>query len=166
MNGDHVYFVATGSPLIKWDVRSIQTVIEEMILDAEREILISVYTIGENPGDLLRLIEDAAARGIRIMMLINRMGDLKPALKETFDRMLSKYPNLKIYSFDHEKYALHMKVFAVDRKKVLIGSANLTWKGLVENLELGVVVEGESAEKVSRLLEDLAASGIVSGYLR
>ncbi len=46
-----------------------------------------------------------------------------------------------------------MKVLVTDRRKAVIGSANMTWKGMVENNELGLLIEGETPEKLALLIE-------------
>jgi len=153
---NRVYLVATGSNLVGGGVRSIQSVIEEMLLEAEDEIIIAAYTISGNLKDFFQLLWKAAARGVKIKMIINQIESQPPEVRKTLSDMSAEFPHVQIYNYSDEACSLHMKVVAVDRKKALIGSANLTWKGMVENLELGVVVEGELAETVSRILENLA----------
>lgn len=150
-----IYLVATGSNLVGRGIRSIQSVMEEMLLEAEDEIIIAAYTISGNLRDFFQLLWKAAARGVRILMIINHIESQPRDVRKILDDLSSEFPHVRIYDFTDETCSLHMKVVAVDRKKALIGSANLTWKGMVENLELGIVVEGELAETVSRVLEDL-----------
>ena len=159
MNRNNVYLVATGGNLVGKGVRSVHSVIEEMLLEAEEEIIIAAYTISGNLKDLFRLLESAAARGVRILLIINHIDSQPREVREILEQLSSEFPHVRIHDFSDEKCDLHMKVVAIDRKKVLIGSANLTWKGMVENLELGVVIEGMLAEEVSRLLENLTVSG-------
>jgi len=57
-----------------------------------------------------------------------------------------------------EQADLHAKVIVVDRKKALVGSANLSLRGLMNNHELGVVVEGPVAAEIARAIDMLMAS--------
>jgi len=152
---NRVYLAATGSSVVGRSARSIQSVMEEMLLEAEDEIIIAAYTISGNLQDFFQLLWRAAARGVRVVIIINRIKSQPANVRRILENLSSEFPHVKIYDFTDETCSLHMKVIAVDRKKALIGSANLTWRGMVENLELGIVVEGEVAEEVSKLLENL-----------
>jgi len=51
---------------------------------------------------------------------------------------------------------LHAKLIVVDRSIALVGSSNLSWKGLILNHELAVLIEGPTAAKVGNLIDVLA----------
>jgi len=47
---------------------------------------------------------------------------------------------------------LHAKVYVADRDYAVVTSANLTWRGFHENVELGVALEGEPAAQARRTI--------------
>lgn len=159
MNENKIYLVATGMCLVGKNVRTVQSVVEEMLQEAEEEIIIASYTISGNLRDFFSLLEDAAARGVRILILLNHLESQPSQVREKLRRFSSEFPHVKIYSYSKEKSDLHMKVITVDREKALVGSANITWRGMTENLELGAIIKGKIAEDISRLLENLILSG-------
>ena len=155
MKGNKIQLVATGRGLIGRGIRSFHSVMEEILLDAEEEIVIAAYTISGNLKDLLVLLEDAAAKGVRISIILNKIESQPQNVVKLLEKLSTEYPHMRIYDFQHEIEDLHMKVIIADRRRAIIGSANLTWKGMVENLELGVFIEGGLAENVSRIIDEI-----------
>jgi cardiolipin synthase len=153
---EKVVLLATGSEIIGRGIRSLYSVIEEMISSAKDEILIVTYTASGELEDLFGLLKEAALRGIKIRVLINRLEDQDYSLRKILNELSRVSKRVEIYSFrDKSGRNLHMKVFVVDRWRAVLGSANLTWKGLVDNLELGVYLEGGLAERISDLVGEL-----------
>ena len=155
LTGNRVYIVTTGFEFSGLGLRSIQSTIEEMIMDSQHEIIIATYAITGRVEELFRLLEDAASRGVNITIMINHLSEQPEEVRGLLLSLSRRYPNVTIYDFYEVNRAMHMKVVAVDRKRAFIGSANITWRGMTENLEVGVVVEGESAEKISNALGEL-----------
>ena len=90
-------------------------------------------------------------------MIVNRYSDKLPSIRHTLENMVSRFPYFKILNFQPESRSedLHAKIIVVDRRKALVGSANLTWKGLVGNHELAVIVSGSIAFKIAVLFDKL-----------
>lgn len=57
-----------------------------------------------------------------------------------------------------QKQMLHAKVVVVDRKKAVLGSANFSWGGMAAHYEIGVLLEGDEAWTLSKLVDDVADS--------
>ena len=151
--GGRVVLLATGSEIIGGGIRSLYSVIEEVIISADKEILITTYAVSGFLEDLFNLLIDAASRGVDIKIVVNRLEDQDPRSRKAVDRLIAATRGIEVYSFhDEGGRNLHMKVFVVDREKAVLGSANLTWRGLVDNFELGVYLEGGLAEKVSNVV--------------
>ncbi len=106
-------------------VGSVQSSIEGMLGKATREIQIAVYEITDYDG-FLQLLRSCLARGVHVIFCPDRVTE-----------------------------DLHAKVIVVDHNAALVGSANMTWKGLVGNHELAVLVSGEVASRVGMLLDKL-----------
>jgi len=61
-----------------------------------------------------------------------------------------------VYDFtDPEKRQLHAKIIVADRKKAIVGSANLSWGGMYSNYEIGLLIEGEAAWKLAEIVDTL-----------
>jgi cardiolipin synthase len=62
-----------------------------------------------------------------------------------------------VHSFESNgKDYLHAKALIIDRKKAIIGSANLSWGGMFSNHEIAVLLEGKEMWSLASLLELLA----------
>ena len=57
------------------------------------------------------------------------------------------------------RHRMHGKVLVADRARALVGSANFSAGGLGHNVEFGVIVEGEVAERMCRTVETLRDQG-------
>lgn len=150
--GSGVYLAGTGLPVVNRFVRSAQSVLEEVVLEAREEILIAAYTISENLKDFFGLLERTAARGVSISIVVNRFESQPDGVRGFLCGLKKKYPHVSLFSYDG-RGELHMKVVVADRKRALVGSANLTWRGLTENIELCVLIEGKPARTVAEVLE-------------
>jgi cardiolipin synthase len=59
---------------------------------------------------------------------------------------------------------LHAKVICADERIAVIGSSNLSFRGLVSNYELGVVVRGEPARIIGDKLRTMFSSRSVERF--
>jgi len=68
--------------------------------------------------------------------------------------MLRLYSHFYIYNFcPPDQRDLHAKVIVFDRNRALVGSSNLSRRGLENNLELGIIVEGKIAAGLADVVE-------------
>ena len=72
--------------------------------------------------------------------------------------LASKYKNFILMNFQPEdgREDLHAKLIVIDHKTALVGSANLTFKGMVMNHELTVKLTGHAAQTVGSLIDRLS----------
>ncbi len=65
--------------------------------------------------------------------------------------------NIRLFDFntDDPQQQLHAKVITADRTIALVGSANLSFHGMVSNHELAVVLRGPIAEEIAGRLDTL-----------
>src|SRR4029078_5451194 len=128
--------------------------IEEIIQHAQSEIHIMSYVLAPAAFHIVSLLEKAAERKVKVTLVINRL-DLQERL--VMNRLYSiekKYPSFfRLVDFhDGNQSQLHAKVIVVDRKNAVIGSANLSWGGMVNNYEIGVYIEGPEAWTMAHLI--------------
>ena len=155
----------TGSPL-----RSTSPVIREMIDAAESHVIVMSYSVwlGHSRVDaaLDRLVE-ARHRGAQVTFVVDR--DYNPdgsADGHNRAQLRTNWPNdapePDVYSWsdDNDEIAkLHAKVIIVDRRDLLVTSANLTGHGMSGNLELGARLIGQPAQQAHDHVIGLIADG-------
>lgn len=92
--------------------------------------------------------------------LINRFSSQPESVQERLLKLADKYRNLVLRDFnpDDNREDLHAKLIVIDHSTALVGSANLTWKGMVMNHELMVKLSGKSANAIGELLDRLSKS--------
>lgn len=135
MNNE-IQIVATGPKWIGKGIRTTYSVIKDIIKSTKCSLLITVSYLSND--DILKDIEDSLKRGINIVMYINDPENNAYHLNGYLNILEKKYANLIIYRIYDDFF--HAKIIVSDRKKVLIGSANLTKNGMGSNYELGVVI--------------------------
>jgi phosphatidylserine/phosphatidylglycerophosphate/cardiolipin synthase-like enzyme len=156
--GDKVSLVVTAPPSFAINARTTMNVVQSMINDAERNILITGYSLSSYFSDLVDTIVQKSQRGVFVKFFVNDI-DKQPG----FDKILRyKGRFLKIYNFhpsEDEMAALHAKVISVDQKQTLITSANLSYHGQQGNIELGTLIE---SNKIAKQIDDVFTKLIFS----
>jgi len=134
--------------------------LEELLCSAHNSIFISSPWISkEGTAFLQSVIQKLSGREIHEIELWTRF-DPADFLFETSDhagilstlRLCSETLNkidLQIWTYQR----LHAKVYAVDGKRALITSSNLTQGGFMENIEVAIAIEGEA--KIAHLFKAL-----------
>jgi len=151
-----ITLLATGERLVSGGVRAFDPVIRELLQAARREIQLAIYRFDESAAPLLDLLEQAAARGVRVLMVVSAIPSQPPGIRERLERLRSR-PGIRVVDFEAAGGGLlHAKVIVADRERAVIGSANLTWGGLVRNHEVGVLIEGSEVWEIARLVDRLA----------
>lgn len=145
--------VATGEKWIGCGVRSFQSIIHELISEASNELVMTVYVLTNMNivNDLRKALERGI--GVEIYLYSGEIYEENDALKAILE-FESEYNYLKIHRIKED--VLHAKVLVVDGAKVLSGSANFTINGMINNYELGFLVnDSEIAMKILTLVKRL-----------
>ncbi len=132
-----------------------------MLDDAEEEILLSLqyldldwsYGWGENP--IVRALEDAAQRGLRLRLILNG-AYLDEDIQKAVDRFNEDWNFTQGYdtaaivmsSDANSVTKLHNKGVIIDGHSVLISSINWGDSALVRNREMGVLIKSEDVAAV------------------
>ncbi|KQC14076.1 MAG: endonuclease [Desulfuromonas sp. SDB] len=143
--------VATGEAWIGYGVRSFRSVIGEMIDEAREQLVLTVYVL-TNRG-LVNKITEALERGVAVTIYLYDNGGKNPMNDATRDifRLQEEFSYLEVNSVKNR--VLHAKIIVADGRRVLVGSANLTYNALANNYELGFLVEDPAiASKVLSLV--------------
>jgi phosphatidylserine/phosphatidylglycerophosphate/cardiolipin synthase-like enzyme len=141
-------------------IRTIEAATDEVLGAARRDLVLTIYRLHDWRRFTLRM-QSVLGRGVRVTALIDRWIEQPEASRRALIELAARYPSLFcIYGFrDPEgRGVLHAKTVAADSAIALIGSANLSEAAALWNYEMGVLVEGEAAAAVSRMLYALVAS--------
>ena len=172
--------VWTGPEVSGSAVRRTEAVVSEILASAEKELLIVGYwlvTSTEQIRELLDLLIEKAHAGVRVRFVFDS-GE-KSSGPDNFSALDKRWPsNLEgakreVYSWSEglakatatsgHQYdrKLHAKVIIADRRDALVTSANLTKAGLLENLEMGLRIQGPMAGALVRHFDLLINEGIL-----
>ncbi|MHA1949150.1 MAG: phospholipase D-like domain-containing protein [Candidatus Thorarchaeota archaeon] len=155
-----VQILATGPELVTESIRGIEPVLKELIASAKEELQIVSYVLTPSALDILEMIREAARRGVRITLVVNQRKSLDKKIVSWLAGFENEFQYVRVIDYeDPEGKCLHAKVIVSDRKEAIVGSANLTWGGMVGNYEIGVLLEGEVAWKLGSLIDKFAAYG-------
>lgn len=157
-DADKVSLVVTAPPLFSINARTTMNVMQSLIGNAERNILITGYSLSSYFLELVDTIIQKSQRGVFVKFFVNNL-DKQPE----FDKILRyKGRFLKVYNYRQEEdkmSALHAKVISVDQKQTLITSANLSYHGQQGNIELGTLIE---SKQIAKQIEDFFTKLIFS----
>ena len=82
--------------------------------------------------------------GVYVNLYINDLDSKDKILK---DILMYKGKYLNVYNYNKEEddkmAALHAKVIVIDSSKVFITSSNLSYHGMVKNIEMGVLINSK-----------------------
>ncbi len=159
MSGATGRVVVTGTAWMGSGIGSIESALERLFREARGEIALTAYAISGGADLLLDWLEAALGRGVEVRMLINRLED-QPADEASRLRQLAGiYPHFRLHDFRSGDGAdLHAKAVVIDRWLALVGSSNLSRRGLLLNHEIAVLVQGPPAADVAGALDRLLAS--------
>lgn len=120
---------------------------------------------------LLPGLEGALERGVSLTLVSRELRRGEPnyeAIRELVEVSENNEGNLSVYDYygpdpdsNRPLYTLHSKVLLADENVAYIGSANFTTYGFRENLEVGVVLEGNRVEQLVDLFRHIIETSAV-----
>ena len=124
------------------DIADAKDVWPQMLASARKSLDIAQFYVSDAPGKrlgpVLKAIEAAAGRGVRVRVLAE--DDFYKTYPEALER-LAKVPNVSVRRYQVKPLMggiLHAKYFVVDRERAYLGSQNFDWRSLEHIQELGV----------------------------
>lgn len=153
---NRVEILSTHPDLMKLGVRSTESSMLELIEGSTDEIQILSYSVTDGAKRIMTSLEGALARGIRLTFILDRSdqtsGNVLSFLRSTSER----YAHSNVYAYSWtEKSDLHAKIMVADRRVAIVGSSNLTARGLLWNLEIGFLIEHDVVWKLSELIDKI-----------
>lgn len=163
--GPSCELVWTGQDAGGPPVRSTAQAVDEMLRNARRSALVVSYSVvlGGLAGEAIveRLVQLAREGGACTVIVDARWND-GLSVRQVQQHWPTDAPRPDLWSFTNPDDAiakLHAKVLLVDRRDLLVTSANLTGYGMQQNLEFGLRVSGQPAVDAADHFEALLRSG-------
>ncbi len=150
--------------------------LRELLLGAERELLfVSPYYVPLDSG--VQFARDAMSRGIELIMVTNSLAsnnhiavhsgyskyrrDVIRAGVQLYETRADAGRSIAGNEEGGEQMTLHTKLIIVDRRYLVVGSANIDPRSLEINAEIGLIIDSEPlargiAERIDELLPDIA----------
>jgi phosphatidylserine/phosphatidylglycerophosphate/cardiolipin synthase-like enzyme len=150
--GEMVEIVCTAPDRLGVPLRTTLATALELVQEATLEVLVVGYVFTTGAGALVQeMARGRRERRVRVTLIGNRMEDHLLAIRSMWP---TASPEPLVYTFqadpqDHMT-ALHAKLLICDARTALITSANFSYHGLHENIEIGVRVQSPT---VARLVE-------------
>ncbi len=161
MNDERLRVVVSGTTWMGSGLGSIESALYQLFTQANDEIQIIAYAISSAAPLLFQQLTAVLQRGVRVRLIINRFTLQPLTVQQACYRLLEQFPHLfHVFSFVSQRNEadLHAKAIVVDRYHALIGSANLSLRGLMDNHELGVVINGAGAADIAKAIDVLITS--------
>lgn len=164
--GPRCELVWTGETPAGAGVRSTLPVVKEMLGWATRSVVVVSYSLWIGTGDAGEIVDRLAtlsSAGVDVTFVLDRRYQDGWNIRQLQQRWPAGRRRPALYSWQDEAdeiAKLHAKVLVVDRRDLLITSANLTGHGMRRNLEFGLRVLGRPAEDATEHLEGLIRSGV------
>ena len=139
--------------------------LRDVVGSAEHTLTIaSPYLEARGVGLLEEALVTALQRGVSVVLLAHDVADLSSmasgALRSLQSEARRQPGRLAVYTTAPDGVLLHLKIVVADSRKGLVGSANLTEKGLGRNVEVGALVGAEEAGELRDVVERVIASGL------
>ncbi len=145
-NKEKIQLVITAPPSFNLHTKLTENVVEDILQSAKKSILMTGYSISEYIDKYLDLIIKKSQSGVFVKIFINNITE-----QEIIGKLL-RYNGrfLQIYNYTNagdRMSALHAKVLSIDGIQSLISSANLSYHGMMGNIELGCHIESARIAK-------------------
>jgi phosphatidylserine/phosphatidylglycerophosphate/cardiolipin synthase-like enzyme len=165
MSESQIHVVVTGLDWMGGGIGSIEAALERILREAQLEVVFTVYSISSRNDLLLKWLENTLSRGVVVKMLLNRPDSQPPGVIHLLQQLRRRYQHFSVLQFvGDDEVALHAKTVVVDRRLALVGSSNLSQRGMLSNYELGLLVEGPAAAEIALAIDRLLNSSRVASF--
>lgn len=150
--------------------RSIGTSMIELLKGAKQEIIIVAYRLTVAVPEFVSSIESALARGCYVRIVRDRANEIVAAEENYIENLLKYYSTVSVWDFKeisppNSNCALHAKMVIVDRSSAIIGSANFSKNGMLQNHEIAVRLSGAEVKSLGVTCDQLIENGMKEGVL-
>jgi cardiolipin synthase len=140
---------ASGDLWVGGGIGSLETALHQLLMSAEDKVLIACYSVTPGANALLSELSGVLERGVLVRMIVNRFEKQNTDARVQLRGLSTKFRHFELWDFTGPTGTdLHAKVLCADGRQAVIGSSNLSFRGLVSNYELGVKISGETARAI------------------
>ena len=156
-----VRLVWTGPISTSTPTRNTMNTLLDLIDHAQQQVVIVGYTVVKSAANVLNRLAVAQERGVEIIFIENLMENYVPVLQRYWpiNRPLPLLYTRPADPTDPQS-ALHAKLAIVDQQYILVTSANLSYHGLLANIEVGVEIHGPVAVEAWEVFSNLIEAGV------
>lgn len=151
--------VVTGYHFTGERFRTVDAVIEEIIDAAQSTVHVLAYVISDAGVSLIDKLRKASSRGVKVILVLDDYPENPKWSSEIKQKIesLQQFDQIQVVNFAsiEKQSKLHAKVVISDRERAVIGSANFSWGGMVQNHEVAVLIEGEEVWKLAKAIDRL-----------
>lgn len=143
-------------PISVGNIRRTVGVVRQLLNEAKSHILITGYAISEYFNDIFDLILIKSNQGIQVDLYVDDNHQVSQFLNQFKDNVHS----INIFTYQGKDFSsLHAKVLIIDYQKAFVSSANLSYNGIVNNLELGTLITGKKVTTLNQIFDELYSQG-------
>lgn len=164
---DRVTLAVTGMAWLGSGITSVEQEMLALVRGAQRNIGLCAYSITDGAMTLLHEISEVVSQGVSATLIVNAFEDQPATVQNYLRRQMRERPKgWTVLDFQPvgRQTDLHAKLLTVDGSIALIGSANLSFYGMVSNHEMAVVLRGPAAETVAQRFAMLSRSAAVRSF--
>jgi phosphatidylserine/phosphatidylglycerophosphate/cardiolipin synthase-like enzyme len=161
---DRVSVVTTGLGWLGGGAGAIERTLIQLIGTAQRELILAVYAMSAGPAQVWEALERTVEGGVSCTLVVDRLTSQNLVMRERLQALRARHSStFRLLDFvgETESDHLHAKIVVADRRRALVGSANLTAHGMLLAHELAVVIDGPAAEQIAARVEMLGRSRLV-----
>jgi phosphatidylserine/phosphatidylglycerophosphate/cardiolipin synthase-like enzyme len=154
---DRASLAVTGLGWLGSGAPSVEQEMLALVRGARREIALCAYSVTAGAMPMLKEMAEVVAQGVSATLVVNAFFE-QPMEVQSFLRAAARaQARWRLFDFTSSGPAaeLHAKVLVIDRSVALLGSANLSFRGLVANHEMALVVRGPMAEVIASRIDML-----------
>ena len=149
--------------------------VSKILKSAKSEIRITTYSLGmlrkgNELDKIFRILIDKSNSGVPVQIIVNRLEAQLKKNKTVREKMeiLKSMPDATVLSFrpsdKRDISDLHAKIFTVDGETAILGSANLSFRGMFDNHEIMVKISGRKfVAQINQLIDELTENILAQG---
>jgi len=145
----------TGLGWMGTGIRSVKSTLREILQESRQEVLLCAYSLSGGAGEILDEFENCLKRGIKFTGIVNRFNQQPKEIQDYILALITAYDYCNFYDFNHPLEELHAKLVVVDRRIALVGSANISMRGMERNYELGVLLKDREVATIADCIDQM-----------
>jgi phosphatidylserine/phosphatidylglycerophosphate/cardiolipin synthase-like enzyme len=155
------------SPPLRDAFGDLDQLLRDVVVSAKRQlVLVAPYLSAGGMRGLLNVMAVAAQSGASLKLITSELdgdeGRNRLAIREIFSGEFGATigPHVRVLTNSPSFHALiHAKVVVADGRRGYLGSANVSWRGMESNLEIGVELNAHQARALDSLFSYLESAG-------